>query len=74
VVQHSAVADVFAKHFQYIYNNFSPADTPSLLRSSEFLSLAAITDADVGKTIKKQNLLSLLELTTSLDVSEKDVR
>jgi hypothetical protein len=49
----SAVADAFAKHFQSVCNNHCPMDFPSLSQSSEFLSIAPISDFEVCKAIKR---------------------
>jgi hypothetical protein len=55
LVQPNAVADTFAKHFQSVYtrNNLCSAEFSPLSQSSEFLSMASISDADVCKTIKR---------------------
>jgi hypothetical protein len=53
LVQPNAVADAFARHFQSVYNNNCPTDFSPLAQSSEFLSLAPISDADVCKAIKR---------------------
>jgi hypothetical protein len=49
----SAVAAAFAKHFQSVYNNHCPMGFPPLSQSSEFLSLAPISDLDVCKAVKR---------------------
>jgi hypothetical protein len=72
-VQPSAVADAFAKHFQSVYNKHCPVDITPLSRSSEFESLASVSDADVCKAIKKVKL-NLLDLTASLGLSDMDVQ
>jgi hypothetical protein len=53
LVQPSAVANAFAKHFQSVYNNHCPVDITPLSQSSEFVSLDPISDADVCKAIKR---------------------
>jgi hypothetical protein len=54
VFEPTAVADAFANHFRSVYNNFGPMDFPPLFsHSSEFLSLAPVSDTDVCKTIKR---------------------
>jgi hypothetical protein len=47
------VADEFSKRFQSVYNNPCPAVFPTLLSSSEFLTLASVSDSDVIKAIKR---------------------
>ncbi|PNF41595.1 hypothetical protein B7P43_G11563 [Cryptotermes secundus] len=53
LVQPEAVADAFARHFQSVYNNHCSKDIHPLSPSSEFLSLAPISDADVCKAFKR---------------------
>jgi hypothetical protein len=53
LIQTNAVADAFAKHFQSVYNSHYSMDFPHLSQSSEFLSLAHFSDADVCKAIKR---------------------
>jgi hypothetical protein len=52
-IEPTAVADAFAKHFQSVYNNCDPLDSPPLSHSSGFLSLAPISDAHVCKASKR---------------------
>jgi hypothetical protein len=40
----NAFANAFAQHFRSVYNNNCPIDFPPLSQSSEFLSLAPISD------------------------------
>ncbi|PNF36765.1 hypothetical protein B7P43_G11156, partial [Cryptotermes secundus] len=51
--QPEAVADAFAKHFQSVYNNHFSKVIHPVSQSSEFVSLAPISDADVYKAIKR---------------------
>jgi hypothetical protein len=53
LVEPSAVVDAFAKHFQSVYNNHCPMDPTPLSQSSELLSHAHISDADICKAIKR---------------------
>jgi hypothetical protein len=53
LVEPCAVADVFPNYFQSVYNNNCSMDFPPVSQSSEFVSLAPISDADVCKAIKK---------------------
>jgi hypothetical protein len=46
------VADELSKHFQSAYNNPCPVVFPNLSSSSEFLSLAPVSDSDVFQAIK----------------------
>jgi hypothetical protein len=50
--QRNDVVDEFSKHFQSVYNNPYPAVFPNLLSSSEFLTLASVSDSDVIKAIQ----------------------
>jgi hypothetical protein len=47
------VGDEFSKHFQSVYNNPCPVVFPTLSSSSEFLSLAPVSDSDIFKVIKR---------------------
>jgi hypothetical protein len=47
------VADEFSKHFQSEYNNPCPVVFPILLSSSEFLTLASVSDSSVIKAINR---------------------
>jgi hypothetical protein len=58
-IQHSAIAHAFFTHFQSVYNNHCRMDIPPLSQSSEFLSLAPISDVDVCKAIKRLNSKSV---------------
>jgi hypothetical protein len=53
LIQPNDVADEFSKHFQSVYNSPCPVVFPTLLSSSEFLTLAPVSDSDVIKTIKR---------------------
>jgi hypothetical protein len=59
LVQPNAVADAFAKHFKSVYNNHCSMDFPPLSQSSDILSLAPISDADVCKAIKRSKSVGL---------------
>jgi hypothetical protein len=52
-VQSIAVADAFAKHFQSVYRNHCPRDITALSKSSEFLPLTPVSDADICKAIER---------------------
>jgi hypothetical protein len=45
------VADEFSKHLQSVYKNTSPVVFPNLSSSSEFLSLAQVSDSDISEAI-----------------------
>jgi hypothetical protein len=47
------VADEFSKHFQSVYNNPGPVVFPTHSSSSEFLSLAPVSNLHVFKAIKR---------------------
>jgi hypothetical protein len=47
------VADAFAKYFQSVYNTPCTGVFPSLLQSSEFLSLAPISELDICKALRR---------------------
>jgi hypothetical protein len=47
------VADAFAKHFQSVYNTLCTGVLPSLSQSSEFLSLALISELDICKALRR---------------------
>jgi hypothetical protein len=53
LVEPCEVADAFAIHFHFIYNNPSPGIVPSLSSSSEFLSISRISDSDIFKAHKR---------------------
>jgi hypothetical protein len=53
LIQPNDVADEYSKHFQSVCNNPCPVVFPSLLSSSEFLTLAPVSDSDVIKAIKR---------------------
>jgi hypothetical protein len=53
VVDPTAVAEAFSQHFQSVYSSCIPMDTPPISNSSDFLSLAPVSDADVCKAIKR---------------------
>jgi hypothetical protein len=46
------VAHKFSKHFQSVYNNSFPVVFPIYSSSSEFLTLAPVSDLDIFKTVK----------------------
>jgi hypothetical protein len=48
------VADAFAKHFQSVYNTPCAGVFPSLSQSSEFLSLAPISELYICKALRRQ--------------------
>jgi hypothetical protein len=62
LVQPDAVADAFAKHFKSVYNNHCSMDFPPLSQSSNILSLAPISDADVFKAIERPKPSKSVEL------------
>jgi hypothetical protein len=47
------VADAFAKHFQSVYNTPCTGVFPSLSQSSEFVSLAPISELDICKSLRR---------------------
>jgi hypothetical protein len=47
------VAGKFSKHFQSVNNNPFHVVFPTLSSSSEFLSLAPVSDSDVSKAVKR---------------------
>jgi hypothetical protein len=47
------VADAFAKYFQSVYNTLCARVVPSLSQSSEFLSLAHISELDICKALRR---------------------
>jgi hypothetical protein len=47
------VADAFAKHFQSVYNTPCTGVFPSLSQSSEFFSLAPISELDICKAFRR---------------------
>jgi hypothetical protein len=53
LLQSNAIADAFAKHYKSVYNNHCSMDFPPLSQSSDILSLAPISEADVCKAIKR---------------------
>jgi hypothetical protein len=52
LVEPCDVADVFSKHFQSLYNDLCPVVFPTLSSSSEFLSLAPVSDSGIFKAIE----------------------
>jgi hypothetical protein len=53
LLQPCAVADEYAKYFQSRYNTPCPVVFSTILSSSEFLSLATVSDWDILKAIKR---------------------
>jgi hypothetical protein len=53
LIQPHVIADEFSKHSQSVNNNPCPVVFPTLLSSSEFLTLASVSDSDVIKAIKR---------------------
>jgi hypothetical protein len=47
------VADAFAKHFKSVYSTPCTGVFPSLLQSSEFLSLAPVSKLDICKALRR---------------------
>jgi hypothetical protein len=50
------VADAFAKHFQSVFSTPSSGVFPSLSQSSEFLSLAPVSELDICKALRHLRL------------------
>jgi hypothetical protein len=53
IVEPSAVADAFPKHFHPVCNKQFPIDSSVLFQSSASLSLVPVSDVDVCKAIKR---------------------
>jgi hypothetical protein len=53
LVEPTEVADAFAKHFLSVYNIPCPGVSPLPSRSSEFLSLAPISELEMCKALKR---------------------
>jgi hypothetical protein len=53
LIEPCEVAGEFSKHVQSVYNNTCPVVFPTLLSSSEFLSLPPVSDSNIFKAIKR---------------------